>query len=244
MKLIPLLAFICLNAVCSAATLTFNTFDAPGDGQGSWTLSRPSSPSNLSFLTGYAIDGTAPFPYPIIEYRSHLSFSISGISAPIQSAVLRLSQLASYSNGNQFGGIVTLGLFDVATDATLLNSIGGVQPSIFEDVGSGISYGTSVISISFDSSRVLEIPLNQAAISAIQNGAVFSVGMAMLDGDGTQDHHLFANPGLLPNPFVHELRVQTVPEPNCLTLLTAALIFVPRRHSKRSRPSAESAVAP
>lgn len=225
MKIILHLVCLCFAVICPGATLTFNTFDAPGDGQGWWTLTEPSSPDNYIFVTGYGIDGNAPFPYPIIESRAHLSFSISGISAPIQSAVLRLSQLASYSNGNQFSGIVTLGLFDVSTDAAILNSVGGIQPDIFNDLGSGISYGASVIPISFDSSRVLEIPLNQAAIAAIQNGAVFSVGMAMLDGDGTKSHYLFGATGSLPTPFVHELRIQTVPEPNCVILLGVALIF-------------------
>ena len=225
MKTNLFLAFSCFSLVCNGATITFNTVDAPGDGQGWWTLTEPSSPANYIFLTGFAIDGFAPFPYPIIEYRSHLSFSISGITAPIQSAVLRLSQQDSYGDGGPFVGSVTLGLFDVTTDGTLLNTTGGVQPTIFNDLGSGISYGTSTITLSHDSSRILEIPLNQAAISAIQNGAVFSVGMAMLDGDGTQSHYIFGSASPAPNPFVHELRVQTVPEPSCLMLFGVALLF-------------------
>lgn len=227
MKPILIIAYFSF-AVCSqAATLTFDTFDAPGDGQGWWTLSRPSVPSNNLFTTGYVLDGSQPLPYPIIESRAHLSFQIAGISEPIQSAVLRLSQQGSSSNGDLFSGNVTLGLFDVTTDAVVLNSSAGLQPDIFNDVGSGLSYGVSIIPITRDSARVIEIPLNQAAISAIQNGAVFSVGMAMLDGDGMKEHHLFANTGLTPNPFIHELRIQTgpVPEPSCLMLLAVASLF-------------------
>lgn len=228
------LVALCLCATCSGATLIFNTDDAPGDGQGWWTLDIPSSVSNQSFLTGYAINPDAPFPYPIIEYRAHLSFQITGINEPIQSAVLRLSQLASYSNGNQFSGMVTLGLFDVSTDPVVLNSTGGIQPDIFNDVGSGVSYGISVIFITREPGRILEIPLNDAAIAAMQNGAVFSVGMRMLDGDGTVSHHLFANPGLLPDPWIHEVRVTTVPEPACVSLLGLGLLLPRWRRSGRS----------
>lgn len=217
-------AYLFVGRFSHGATLIFNTSDGPGDGEGSWTLSRPSLPSNPSFLTGYTINPDAPFPYPIIEYRAHLSFSISGIAAPIQSAVLLLSQQAGYDIAVD-AGTVTLGLFDVSTDAVTLNMASGVQPAIFDDLGTGISYGTAPVSLVHNISRVVEIPLNQAAIAAMQNGAVFSIGMRVLEGDGSQDHYLFGNSGLAPNPFVHELRVTTVPEPSCTMLLAVALLF-------------------
>lgn len=108
----------------------------------------------------------------------------------------------------------------MSTDPVVLNTTGGVQPDIFDDLGTG----ASVISVSNDVSGALEIPLNQAGVSAIQNGTVFSVGMRVLDGDGARDHYIFGSASPEPNPFVHELRITTVPEPSSTLLLAVALL--------------------
>jgi hypothetical protein len=111
---------------------------------------------------------------------------------------------------------VKLGLFDVQTDSNVLNSVSGIQTSIFDDLGSGVSYGVTTIDITYDDNRVLEIPLNTQAIAKLANGTVFSVGMVVLDRQGTGSTYLFGNSGGVPRPFVHELRIQTaaIPEPS------------------------------
>lgn len=221
------------SAPAALTTVTFDTADAPGDGQGWWTTLNSGSPENYIFLTGYAYATGLPYPQPILEHRGHLSFMVTGVTDPIVSATLRLSQWGAISNGTVGAGNVTLGLFDVSTDANVLNSSSGAQASIFADLGSGTSYGSKVIATQFSQTRVLEIPLNSAAIAAIQNNAVFSVGMAMLDGNGSQTHYLFGNTGLVPSPFVHELRIVTIPEPATFSLAGAGLLLSACRRRRR-----------
>jgi hypothetical protein len=49
------LVFLLVTAAAQAAgTLTFNADDAPGDGRGSWTLQKGSSPANPIFVAGIA----------------------------------------------------------------------------------------------------------------------------------------------------------------------------------------------
>lgn len=219
----------------SVITTTFHTQDGPGDGQGWWTLSVPSSSDNPVMIVGFAVDSRPPFP--IIEYRSHVSFSVHGLEGTIQSAVLRFSQQASFSNGNQLSGSVRLGMFDVSTNPVVLNSTGGVNPTIFGDLGSGQSYGVVPVNVTFDNSRVIELPLNAAGISAIENDSVFSVGLAMQDGTGTQYHYLFGNSGLIPKPWIRELVVTTIPEPAFGLLVLAPLVACALKRSRARRQS-------
>jgi hypothetical protein len=223
-------------AAQAAGTLTtFNTDNAPGDGRGWWTLQKGSSPSNPIFVAGYIQDSVSPFP--IIESRSHLSFHISGLTDPIESALLRITKWGVLANGVTSGHI-TMGMFDVTTDGTVLNSAAGIQPAIFADLGGGVSYGTFQISATWNNTEVLEIPLNRQALDAIRNDSVFSIGFAVLDGDGTKKHYAFGNTGLTPNPFYHELVVRTVPEPGTCALagMSAAVLLARRRNPRQSRP--------
>jgi hypothetical protein len=227
------LVFLLVTAAAQAAgTLTFNADDAPGDGRGSWTLQKGSSPANPIFVAGYIQDSVPPFP--IIESRGHLSFHISGLNDPIESALLRITKWGVLANGATSGRL-TMGMFDVTTDGTVLNSASGIQPAIFADLGSGVSYGVFQISAVWNNSEILEIPLNRQALDAIRNDQVFSVGFAVLDGDGTKKHYAFGNTGLTPNPFYHELVVRTIPEPGAVAAagVAGALLLAIRR---RRRP--------
>jgi hypothetical protein len=232
-KVVGCLFATCLTPVAAATVIsaTFNTADGPGDGQGWWTQSAASSASNPNMIVGYGNASISPFS--IIEYRSHVSFSIQGLAGQVQSAVLRFSQQASFANGNQLAGSLRLGMFGVSTDPALLNFSGGVNPAIFEDLGSGQSYGIIPVNVTFDNSRVIELPLNAAGIAAIQNGSIFSVGLAVQGGTGSQKHYLFGNSGLIPNPWIHELVVTTIPEPTSCYFVLVSLITCAMRRSRR-----------
>jgi hypothetical protein len=120
------------------AELVLTTLDSPfvsgRPNQGWWSNTVGASPSGSSYLTGnYAGIG---------EFRSFFTFDLSALNGTVTSAVLDLCK----GDYGEFGkpapdGSEVLGLYSVETDAASLNLGSGINMSIFEDLGSGTSYG-------------------------------------------------------------------------------------------------------
>ncbi|MEA5576227.1 putative Ig domain-containing protein [Anabaena sp. UHCC 0451] len=113
-------------------------------------------------------------------FRSVLTFDINSLNYPISSAKLLLPK--KRSSGDT---IETLGLFDVSTDANVIHTASSyINPSIYEDIGTGTSYGTFDIKTgsNINNSEIIELELNDAAIEAINQarGKYFSIGMSLL----------------------------------------------------------------
>ncbi|AFY47866.1 RHS repeat-associated core domain protein [Nostoc sp. PCC 7524] len=115
-------------------------------------------------------------------FRSAVSFDLSSLSSQVTSAKLQL--LKNRTSGDP---IETLGLFEVTTEINQLytNRIGLVSPEIFEDLGTGTSYGTFDVATGGNPSEILEFELNEAAIAAINaaSGDFFSIGLALLSAN-------------------------------------------------------------
>ena len=118
------------------------------------------------------------------SYRSFFTFDLSNPALQgetITGAELRLQ--AFVGTGYNDGGLISF--FDVSTNALVLNNTVGTAPlSIWNDLGSGVSYGTGTAgspsqSISFQPTDILDFQLNGAAIADLNNAignGLFSIG--------------------------------------------------------------------
>lgn len=127
-----------------------------------------------------------------VEFRSYFVFSLNGVTEAIAGGTLKLLNKRYYSSvPNE-----TIELFDVSTPATDL--VTGVnQPTYFDDLGTGRSYGTADIfaqppTNDFDNvvEEFFEVTLSQAAIADInlaleQSIDTFAIGIRLQSLDDT-----------------------------------------------------------
>jgi hypothetical protein len=118
------------------------------------------------------------------SYRSFFTFDLSNPALQgqtITGAELRLQ--AFIGTGFNDGGLISF--FDVSTDASVLNRTVGFAPrTIWNDLGSGVSYGTATAGspgqpVDFHPTDALDFHLNSAAIADLNNAignGLFSIG--------------------------------------------------------------------
>ena len=102
-------------------------FDAGVDNQGWWSDTRETRDDNDNYVTGTVFDG---------DHRSFFTFDFSSLTLPVISATLELTRF-EYASTEE---IEILGLFDVSTDTVTLNNNVGTSESIYNDLGTGVSY--------------------------------------------------------------------------------------------------------
>ena len=111
-------------------------------------------------------------------YRDFAVFSLASVTQPILSATLELfNPVEGYSSADQSE---TLSLFDVSTAITTLRSSGSGQTAIYNDLGSGVSYGQQTI-LSGVTGYMQYFALNAAALADINSklGSQFAIGGAL-----------------------------------------------------------------
>lgn len=134
----------------------------PTNNQGWWSPQAGNSDDNDNWIAG---------DYFGTQWNNFFSFSLAGVTGPASSAELVLGAF-SLSNGP-----LTYTIFDVSTDVVTLNNNLGPDAGIYNDLGSGVSYGSVIIS----GQDPVVVKLNAAGLAAL-NAAIdagdryFSIG--------------------------------------------------------------------
>jgi len=239
MNMVPAVIFFSLFASIlpsHSATIRLSTTDSVISGkrnQGWWSDTFENVARNPKYLIGtFGIivqDNRA-------TYRSHVSFDLPDLDEQVISATLRLTRFGSAGgelpgdrNNINSGVVQTIELFDVSTNAVVLNTTDGINLRIFEDVGTGGSYGHFDRLQIWNASGVEEFALNRAALDAINAAGpgAFSIGLTLPSATPNVNHFLFG-PSFW-DDSVQEL-VLVTPEPGYSALGTVVgLLFVSRR---------------
>jgi hypothetical protein len=168
-------------------------------------------------------------------FHDFFVFDLSGLSQPIVAATVRVfNPDGGYSSANTSE---TYALFDVSTAIPTLIADQSGQTSIFDDLGSGVSYGSQTVSAA-DDGKFVEVTLNADGLAALNSalGSQFAFGGALL---ASADPFIF---GGSDSNFVLsnvQLDLTSVPEPAGTTLAVVAiggfLVARYRRNSPMSR---------
>lgn len=174
-------------------------FIAGADNQGWWSATLRGLDTRGNYATGRDL--------LVGEARSFFTFDLSTLDLTgrtITSAALQVQ--SGLASGDP---IETVHFFDVSTDAATLNDNSTASAAIFEDLGTGTSYGSADLpagSPGGTESGLLWLPLNAAAIADIASasGGYFSVGAAILDFSDQRQQIAF---GFTTNEGVQQLVV-------------------------------------
>jgi hypothetical protein len=221
------LALLALQQPAYAAVFTLNTsdnqFDAGIDNQGFWSATLANADNNTNYQTGNSAGSIT---------RSFFTFDLSGLNLSgqqVTSATLQLRRFGYSGDASE-----TVQFFDVSTPAATLNNNTGVSPTIFNDLGTGTSYGTFAVSAVGATTDLLSFVLNSSALSGITAAAgnFFSIG-GTCDTCSVSQNFFQASSGTGIQRLVIETAVAAVPEPSSLALIGIALaIFGVSRRAK------------
>lgn len=162
----------------------------------------------------------------IDHFRNFFTFDLQGLGGSITTASVEVIR--------HDGGNLIYDLFDVTTEAATLNMNDAFKADVFEDLGSGVVFGSFPIGEG-PTTELLRFPLNDAGVAAISaaRGGFFSVGGAV-DGRGL----VFGNSQGSVVRLVVDVDVdQTAPtpEPGTVVLTAGGLLAIARRSRRNHR---------
>ena len=218
-----------------AAIVVLDSGAAPLGGrtlnQGWWSDVDTNSPTNDSIQTGSINLGGGI----IVNYRSFFTFDLTDpalAGVTIESAQLLVTRGSGTNPNNQ--NTLSVDLRDVSTTAAELTDTSNttLRAQIYDDLGTGTTYGQFDVSGAGNASDVIEFDLNAAGINAIQNGignGYFSIGASIANSDG--DDTLFVESPAASSVSLR-LGFSAVPEPSSFAGLSlASLLFIRRRRN-------------
>lgn len=156
--------------------------------------------------------------------RDFFTFDLGGLTDAVVTASLEVIR--------HDGGNLIYDLFDVTTDPATLNKNDRFRPDVFEDIGTGLLFGSFPIGTG-STTDVLRLPLNSAGVAAISaaRGGFFSLGGA-INGGGL----VFGNSqGSVVRLVLNGDQTSPIPEPGTLLLTVGGLAMVRFSHRKRVR---------
>jgi hypothetical protein len=197
-----------------AAPLTLRTNDASvvaafGEaGQGWWHSSFASTDSN----TNYAAGG---------GYRSFLTFDLNNLALTGQTITAAKVRLQAFQTQGNTG----ISFFDVTSDPFAVNfNAPPLNLAIWNDLGSGTSYGTGLLPSAPGPNDILEFTLNVAAIGALNLGigqGFFMIGINTGSNNNFWSSTANGNQQLVLDFVPSEV---PVPAPGALALLGLGLL--------------------
>ena len=160
------LATILLLASSASNAIVVNAFD-----QGWYDNAGRHFSSNINYSAG-SYTNTLAFE----EWHNFFAFDLSGISGNVTSAVFRLHILDT-DNGAHTSTNGIFSLYDVNTSLSALLADSSSDIQIFNDLGSGNSYGSKALS-TLDAYTFRDIVFNSEGLAAINNtlGGTFAFG--------------------------------------------------------------------
>jgi hypothetical protein len=144
-------------------------FDPGVRNQGWWSATEPNFDFNDNYLAGQDFG---------VVYRDFFSFDLSS-ACQASRVTLRLTRFAQT-------GPLTYSLYDVSTPTATLNANGGTSQAIFDDLGTGTSFGRFPVAAGA-ATDVLSFPLNAAGVAAFnaaRGGGFFSIGGSVTEASG------------------------------------------------------------
>jgi hypothetical protein len=163
-------------------------------------------------------------------WRNFFSFNLASLNLSNQQIVSATLQLRKYSYGGSDPS-ETVQFFDVSTAASVLNNNTGTSVPIFNDLGSGASYGSVAVTSGGITTDTVSVSLNGAALAAIAGsaGGYFSIGGSCTTCSTGQN--VFAASSATGDQLL-VIQTAPVPEPSTYAMLgigLAALAFLRRR---------------
>jgi hypothetical protein len=134
----------------------------PGENQGWWSGTEANSASNVNYFVGTLADSSA-------DLNNFFVFDISDLTGPVTSAVLQLQFYNAFSTAG--ASTILYSLFDVSTEAAVLNQNDGTSWAIHDDLGSGNHYGSFAIATNLAAGDVVTLSLNGAGLADL-NAAI------------------------------------------------------------------------
>src|SRR5882724_4246917 len=179
-------------------------------------------PANLNYITGNL--GSNP---PTGPYRSFFAFNLTQATNLIVSAELQLQNPVFGYNSEDSAEI--LGIFDVTTPfSSLTNGTGGT--AAFNDLGSGVLFGSATVDDSMNYGFTVLVDLNAKGIAALNaaRGGVVAFGGSVLTLDGHLDENIFSRSGSIeytgivlqtvPNSALPDLQLSLVDSPDPVSI--------------------------
>jgi hypothetical protein len=167
----------------AVTTQTFTTLESEFTpdvaNQGWWSPTLSNFDGNANYAVGvFATD----------RFRNFFSFDLSS-ACGASSATLQLTRFDQT-------GPLTYSVFDVSTPAATLNANNGTSQTIFDDLGSGTSFGSFAVADGAETD-VLSFPLNGAGVAAFNaaRGGFFSIGGQTPDEASLGDSLLYGFSG-------------------------------------------------
>jgi hypothetical protein len=167
-------------AAGSSTVYTFSTgtnqIVAGKNNQGWWSSTiANANPTNDNYIVGPSVPANDYFTFDISGFGNHCALGTS-------------ATLTIPPGGNGSGpAFLSYGLFDVSTDPLVLNTPGGPNTAIYNDLGSGKSYGTfllptgAFLGATLNLSAVVRAAINQAHANGQQ---FFSIGGSLINPPG------------------------------------------------------------
>jgi hypothetical protein len=199
-------------------TTSEHQFLAGVDNQGWWADSiYTTTTNNDNYLCGL-LEGTTAG-----HTRSFFTFYVPAWS-PSETVVSAILSAPRGGSLHANSPSVELQLFDVTTPAATLNNNLGTNVAIFGDLGTGINYGSAVVSGTGTASQPVQVPLNAQGIAALNGslpGTYFSIGARLAD----ESNRIFLDSG----DYTVSLIVTTVPEPSTALLVVSIFALLAAR---------------